>query len=352
MSNKVLFVTNFSVEKKKARLLFEQKILSDRGYQVDTLYFEGKYRVFALVLTYLSLKFFNFHQVFEVRKRAKYYDHIVIYGLQPLPAILFISGKKNVIYQSLDDNVSYTIYELSKRFKPFGWFSKPLDWFMRRVELALSSKARHILVNSLALKDYLEGSKLNYYTSPLENLSLTWNKLNPYALLYLGQLREEKGTKYIKEICERYSIPCHFFGMPVDDAARRLMEEQYIVFQGNKTAAELVSSISNLTRNVNLIGISMIESIHKSYETQEANKDIDYMAMGMPFVGNDRLTTKAKIEAGCGVKFDEFEQLLAFDFYSNCANRCRVVYDKDYKSELFIATFLQCFDTNHLTKEM
>lgn len=337
----VLFVTSFSEEKKKARLLYEIDLLQKNGYNVEVDYFDGKYSFLGFILSYLSLKFFNFHQVFQIKKKAKDFDYIIIYGMQALPGIIFAKSTK-VIYQSLDDGVSYTIYELSKRFRPFKWIGKPLDIVFRFIEKALSKKADHILVNSIALNDYLEGSKLNYYTSPLEGLKLTFNPENPYAFLYLGQLRVEKGTLEMKKLAEKFNLQCHVFGISVDTTTDSFITEKYVTFYGNKTVEELLEDLPKLSIKFNLIGVSLIENVHHSYATQEANKDIDYMGMGMPFVGNERITTKAKIDAGCGSFVKDFDQLLNADNYRMASEKAYELYKQEYASEKFNKTFLAC----------
>ncbi len=342
---RVLFVTNFSKEKKKARLLYEVDLLKSKGYQVEVEYFEGKYSLFTLILTYLSLKFFNFHQVFQSRRRSKDFDHVVLYGLQTLPSVLFIAPEKNVIYQTLDDNVSYTIYELTKRLFLIGLISRLLEWVMRKVERGLSRKAKTTLVNSTALNDYLSPSILNYYTSPFENLKLEMSPNNPFAVLYLGQLKIEKGTSNIKRLCEEHSMDCHFFGIPVDDETREFVKEDYVRFYGNLDFEELKNQLGKLSGSLNLIGTSLIETVHRSYETQEANKDIDYMAMGIPFVGNRRGPTYDKVKLGCGVLEKDFSDLLNFTNYLEAAKKSKLVYQEMYSNEKFKRTFLSCFSS-------
>jgi len=339
---KVLFVTNFSAEKKKARLLYEIKLLEEVGYDVEVEYFEGDSTFFESLLTYASLKFFNFHQIFVVKRRARQFDHVVIYGMQLLPSVLWVPRSK-MIYQTLDDNVSYTLYELGSRFAPFKWVSRPLDFLFRQIEKSISKKADFLLVNSKALFEYLPNAILNYYTSPFEGLKLNYQEEKPFVLLYLGQLRKEKGTLHLKELAERYSLDVHVFGISVDTDTDDFIKNDYVKFHGNKSISELKTELPKLSQKVNLIGVSLIESVHHSYATQEANKDIDYMAMGIPFVGNDRLPTKVKIDLGCGYPLNQFDKLLNFKKYKQASDKALEVYMKDFSNEKFERTFLNCF---------
>lgn len=87
---------------------------------------------------------------------------------------------------------------------------------------------------------------------------------------------------------------------------------------------ELVQKLSDLTGRFFLAGISIIRPIHLSYATQEANKDIDYLSVGIPIIGNHRLPTEEKILSGCGI-FQEDEIKLK-----------QLISDKSFRKELTV----------------
>lgn len=70
---------------------------------------------------------------------------------------------------------------------------------------------------------------------------------------------------------------------------------------------DLKTELGNLLKDYFLFGFSLIKAAHYSYAVQEANKDIDYLAMGIPLIGNQRIPTKEKIDAGCGLLIDDPE---------------------------------------------
>lgn len=101
----------------------------------------------------------------------------------------------------------------------------------------------------------------------------------------------------------------------------------------------MLDELEMLFNNYSLIGFSLIRDVHHSYATQEANKDIDYLAMGIPIIANYRLPTKEKIDAGCGVFIDDkksVEKLLKNrDFYHNLSGNCIGYYSKLYAQNIF-----------------
>lgn len=259
-------------------------------------------------INWLTLWFFDLFAINRCKKRLKEYDVIVIGDLRYL--LLVRHAKKLgkvVFYETIDHNVDLRIYNLLVKMPflfPFrGLFRK----FFQNIEKNIAFEANQVIVNSKSLYNYF-GSRavILYYSSPLENNSIINNPLNKSAWLYLGALTKEKGAYSIISLVENCGMPFFFFGQILDSELEiKFKSMPQAIIMNNLSSSELGLSIKNITNQYFLWGISLISSIHYSYEVQEANKDIDYLALGIPIVGNDRFTTKEKIEAGCGLFWND-----------------------------------------------
>ncbi|UII23671.1 hypothetical protein [Fulvivirga ligni] len=173
-------------------------------------------------------------------------------------------------------------------------------------------------------------------TQPKENL--------PFAYLYLGQLREEKIAPDFFEFLERQKRQLFVCGIIKDHYITKKVEEStFCTYLGNFEAMELKTKLFELRKDFNLLGVSLIQEPHKSYSEQNANKDIDYMAMGIPILGNQRKTTKELIESGCGFFYDDFEDF-SFEQYKKAYDRC-IEHYIPYSNEVFSQSFLSTFQS-------
>lgn len=341
---KILLISSYTREVKHARMLYEYEVLQQSGYEVEILFAQRKIGLIYEILDLMTFKFFSWRQIINGVKVSKDFDFILIYGLCMLPISLLIrDSKTRLVYQTLNDDVSYTLFELSIRSSLIKPITPFLDWLMRKVELKLAKRTRCILVNSKSLKEYLKGAKLNYYTSPFEKVQLAINANKPYAILYLGQLREEKGSHAIERVIKKYELPFIFFGVAKDAHTKSLELLPKSQFMGNMEFDSLCENILAISDQYNLIGVSLIEPVHHSYATQEANKDIDYLALGIPFIGNTRLPTLEKVNAGCGVFEEDFLTLLNFEQYERYSHNSLEYYQKYYSNVVFTQRFLSCF---------
>ncbi len=342
---RVLICVPFSLEVKHARVALEEKILVEQGCEVDL--FSGKDSVstswWVKVLNILTLKYFEWGHVFEMAKKAKAYDVVLFYNLKLLPLTLLNSGKdRRMVYQTLDHNVSYHFYELAKRLSPLSIFKPAIVNVFSFFERRLSQKADAVMVNSFPLGEYLSGAIVNLYSSPFEGLSLGSNSKNPFALIYFGKLSKEKGAEESVHLAESLKIPLFYFGRLGDQSTEKLVKNSpWVKYQGNFEIDALGLEIQKLSSSYNLLGVSLIHSIHLSYEIQEANKDIDYLALGIPIVGNRRRPTFEKIEMGCGVLMEDVEQLFDFQAYRKASRKALKLYQEVYAQDNF---------KNHLLK--
>ena len=102
-------------------------------------------------------------------------------------------------------------------------------------------------------------------------------------------------------------------------------------------------------KKFNLVGMSVTKSVNKSNETQEINKDIDYLAMGIPIIGNHRPLTEEKIKSGCGVFMEDGESvnslLRNYQYAKNISSNCRKLYKEKYSKQHYTANMRQLLDT-------
>jgi hypothetical protein len=191
---------------------------------------------------------------------------------------------------------------------------------------------------------------LIYYASNLEEIKTpSFNPGKKTSFLYLGKLTESKGAKIYKELVDKYQLKLLFLGKAYDSAANALVEDENAIALGNFNSADLKSKLFELMQTYNLVGLSIIIPENKSYELQEANKDIDYMAMGMPFIGNDRKPTYEKIKLGAGVLYSNDEKVKAIiankgGMYDKCSEQGREAY-KNYCRASFERKLLEVYNT-------
>jgi hypothetical protein len=141
--------------------------------------------------------------------------------------------------------------------------------------------------------------------------------------------------------------PLFIFGEIAGAEIRKELNRQAAVsIHPRLASAELREQLLQLRARFDLVGLSLIEPVHHSYATQEANKDIDYLALGLPIIGNHRATTAEKIEAGCGVFYDDQDavtQLLQEPaFRHGLAARSRAHYEGHYAFGLYRTQLLNC----------
>jgi glycosyltransferase involved in cell wall biosynthesis len=93
--------------------------------------------------------------------------------------------------------------------------------------------------------------------------------------------------------------------------------------------------------------LSVIHPENESYLLQEANKDIDYIALGIPFIGNDRPPTLEKIKRGVGVLINDKHAIASLinnehDQYNKCVASCAGI-ASDYSLEKFKISLLKVY---------
>lgn len=350
MGKTVYIFLPFSAAFNHARVHLEEEILKAQGYEVHIRGNDGiRESFFFKVLNLLCFKYFNWHLIFYFRKHyreAVKGQNVIFYDLSLLPlSLYFKKGESRVIYETIDNNVHLIFYNLQKKWKFLKIFKGLFIRFFSRLEKRLARKhCDKVIVNSDDLLMYFDLPHviLNYYASPLETLSM--GKPGPdYALLYLGLFDENKGFYESLALSDNWQLPLYVMGKVRPEKLKREFESRPLVhYLGKKTVDEMRVELPELCRAYSFFGLSLIKPVHYSYATQEANKDIDYLALGIPLIGNDRKPTKAKIDAGCGLLDSGIEQLPSREAYLALSGNALMYYREHYRLELFEERLMSC----------
>jgi len=302
-------------------------------------------------INWLSLHFFDLYSVYYQRKKVSLFDIVIIQDLKYLPLSRYAKElNKTVIYETLDNNVSLRAYQLFKKLTFLKPFEKSIiSAFTRKEKKYASHFCDKIIVNSKALVKYFDGrADLIYYSSSFETIGIRNNvKLNP-ALLYLGEFSYDKGASEIIELQNKLGIKLFIFGtIRADSLSEVVMVNKMIHHVYRLSHEELSLKIEDLFKNYFLIGTSMVKPVHFSYATQEANKEIDYLAMGIPIIGNHRQPTEEKIVAGCGIFIEDDKgcgEIMSDEgFRDKLTKNCKDYYSMYYSYDHFTKAMVDAF---------
>lgn len=287
-------------------------------------------------INYLSLNFFLINRIFEFKKHLKFADIVYIQTLYLLPLAIFAKLKrKKVIYETLDNDVHLKFYGLTLQ-RPF---IKKIKWiiipFMSVFEKFLSTLfTDKIITNSKALQKYFNNkSELLLYTSPLEKIVVKNNYKNTPALLYVGYVSKEKGLKEMLTLSNGLNLKLFIMGKLKDPIfLEDFKKNKNIIYFGQLSSEDMIKELKKLLAEYFLFGISIIHPIHYSYATQEANKDIDFLSLGIPIIGNERSPTAEKINAGCGIDYriEKIEEIVRDEHQKQAMSENSLNYYKQY----------------------
>ena len=340
---KITIFTPYSLNPLHPRLEKVHEALITLGYNVEIINVsKNKLRQ---LLSICLLGFFDLYNILKFIVYLKDSEIIYIQDMSILPLSFFAKFfKKKVVYETLDNCPHLYFYGLSQSKKLF-WLAKfnCLLKFVTSIEkFIVKNFVDSVIVNSKALADYFgPTAKTIYYCSPLESKKgIKNNPHNKIGGLYLGIFSKEKGCLDIIGLIEKMKIKLFIFGNINDKAiAKSVSNNRNIFWRPRMSSKELSVALNYLLLQYFLIGFSLIQPVHYSYETQEANKDIDYLAMGIPIIGNSRKTTKEKIIAGCGIHKNDKSSMdrLCCDqkFRATISNNCIQYYKDRYSESIF-----------------
>jgi len=355
----ILILTPYSFNPLHPRLEYIEKYLIKNGYKVKKYNLNFTNRIINK-LNWLTLTFFKVPAFFKaikyIWKYRKETELVYIQDLQYLHIVIIVKlFRKKVIYDTLDNNVELNFYHLSNRFT----FLKKMLFIKSIVSFTEKKLAKYfcneVIVNSKALVEYFEPIKSNllYYTSPFEN-KFKINSNNEVAFLYLGGFWQMKGADIILDFIENNNKKLFIYGTlnkkekNIIEKINLLIKKELVFFIERLPSIELEKELCSLHNRYRLIGFSLTQEVNKSNATQEINKDIDYLAMGIPLIANYRKPTKEKIEAGCGVFIDadiNIEKLLNDkEFYKNISTQCINYYNKYYSQTIFEIKLLEVIE--------
>lgn len=339
---RIAFFTPRSITPLHPRLLQFYRYFEARGYQVSLVNESGYKPGLYTRLNWLSLYYFDLIAIKRCRKHIKDFDLVFVTDLRYLPLVKYAknAGKK-VIYETIDHNVYLRYYLLEKKLPAAAilkWFFVPL--FKKIEKYYAFNYCDEILVNSEGLNDYFNHrARTLYYYSPFESLQGSNTAQHPPAMVYLGAFTPEKGANEIIELSGRLNVPLFVYGDVTDPGIEAaIRQSRNITYTSKVSSADLKEELIKLLNKHYLFGCSLIFPLHTSYEIQEANKDIDYLAMGIPIIGNYRVTTAEKIRAGCGLFFnDEKLELKMTDvaMRERMSSACKEYYARKYSSAIF-----------------
>lgn len=256
--------------------------------------------------------FFDLNAIIRSIRHIKQYDFLFIQDLRLVPLLLFIPPKKKfMVYETLDNSVHWHYYHLSRKYSLFKYL-RFIPSVFSKIEKKIAFRANSIIVNSDALYEYFEQkAAIVYYSSNLEDTGLINNSANKPALLYLGGFTTDKGALETILLKKHLGIPLIVIGNISEKEVSDLLDNnENIVYEKSLSQDDLCLRMKELLKEYYLIGVSLIKPVHYSYATQEANKDIDYLSLGIPIIGNERAPTFKKISAGCGFLYNDNENIL------------------------------------------
>lgn len=339
---KIGFFTPRSLQPLHPRLLIFERYFRSKGLSVEFIN-QSNYRPnIPSRINWLVLWFFDLYATQRCKKYIDQYDIVFVTDMKYLPLVKYAHREgKIVFYDTIDHNVFLRFYQLERKIPMMRIFKSAITSLFMAIEKRYAFKYCHeIFVNSNALRDYFNKKAITLlYSSPFEREGLQNNSDNPTALLYLGAFQSDKGAVETVKLSQRLNVPLFIYG-PVENSflADELRKHNHIVYTPKISVSELQKHIKSLLQQYFLFGISLIKAAHLSYEIQEANKDIDYLALGIPLIGNRRTPTKAKIDAGCGLFYDDINLLQKIrDKRAKhvFALACREFYRQNFSSSIF-----------------
>lgn len=333
------------------RIELEIQLLEDEGHSVElfspsTATSTVKHRLLKL----LSLSLFEWEIIHQFQPHVANFDTVIIYDSQLLPLSAARKKHQTVIFETLDDNIELIVYHVFKKLPLLAFLKNVCRFYLKQKErFYLNRFVDKTIVNSERLTEVFKEQKavLNYYSSPFEGLTLNQNA-EKTAFLYLGKISLDKGIKTMLLLSKQFEIPIYLFG-DFDKAEQKELHQlisncKLAIHQPKMAIPALKDKLKELSQNYRLIGLSLIESVHISYQFQDANKDIDYIALGIPFVGNERPTTKKIIDAGCGVLIQNDKNIKCLinekEKYNFASTNCAAHYQRNFSQKAFSKIFL------------
>lgn len=305
MKRKIFIISSINITKiPQQRIIMEKKFLEELGFSVDIIYPSKSNRF----LKEVDL----FFKVLKKYKEIKSHP-VIVYDLITVCLFYLYTQHEKIIAEIIDDFPSYYIYKITKKIAYLRKFKNLFINILDKFELQVYKNfCKALIVNSKFLyrkyASIFSDEKIFYipYTSPFEKININKPNRKKIGLLYLGHFSYEKGADEIlkffhrlKKFFPRKDIKLYIFG----NICYSIPSRKDIIIFPRLYARDLIKILNNIKKERFLLGLSFIKPLFRSYAYQDANKDIDYLAMGIPIVGNYREPTKKIIKEGGGVFF-------------------------------------------------
>ena len=329
----------------------EITVLEKYGYEVECLSLKN-----IVTESVTSNRFFRglFQNPFFKRKVLKKlenhleYDYFLFYDLHLLTVASSFKKEyplKKVIYETIDDNLSLYLYYNFKKLPNYIAFEKRILKYLRPFELEKSFGLDCVIVNSKGLQQRFDNqSNLLYYTSIFEGKVVSQDASNPNALLYLGGFDEGKGALETIALSKEYDMPLFVFGNTSDAIKDIISQSKQLRYFGYMNGEQILKELTLLAQEYFLFGVSLIKPIHHSYMIQIANKEIDYVSLGIPILGNEREPTKELIDAGCGLFYSSLTNELDIKYKEQLHHSCLNYAKENFSSEMYEKKLLEVFN--------
>jgi glycosyltransferase involved in cell wall biosynthesis len=342
---KIAIFTPYTLNPLHPRTEMIRDKLKKNGHEVDIHNYFSVEKAKKYFLNKLTLGFFDLSFMGLVKEKMAPYDLIFVQDLLFIP--LVVKAKKlhkKVIFETLDNNVHLHYYHMVKKYPVLRFFGFIRN-FYAFIERYLTSKyADATIVNSKALVEHFRGkANLLYYASPFEDMAIKNNPANKkLATIYLGWFCKYKGAEIIIDFVKKRNVLCYIFGsIDEQDILDEVMYNRNFVFVNRLSSSELRDSLEKIMTDTFLFGFSVTQDVNKSNATQEINKDIDYLSIGIPIIGNHRIPTEEKINAGCGAFLEDEEKIsklfdneqLRVETFNNCVEYYRNIYSSSIFEE-------------------
>ncbi len=339
---RVAFFTPRSIRPLHPRLVSFESYFKKKGIAVEFINASDYAPNLMSRINWVCLWFFDLYAINRCKQFVKNFDIVFINDMKYLPLAKYAKKlNKIVLYDTIDHNVYLRFYQLEQKIKIVRAFKGIIVSIFKKLERHFAFRyCDQILVNSTSLQTYFDNkAHVLFYSSPFEKMQEVNTPSKPVALLYLGIFSPEKGAREILVLQKKLNLPLFIFG---DTSEPTLLAElkgvDQVYYTRKVSVAELEQHLQKLLSDSYLVGFSLIKPAHYSYEVQEANKDIDYLALGIPLIGNYRIPTKEKLDAGCGLFVDDkllSEKLRDLKTRERLTQTCKTYYQQHYAKHLF-----------------
>lgn len=330
----MLVFSPYGINPLHPRLDFLMKFLSINEIDFEVVGYKSKGFFNKVNLVFFG--YFDLYCFFCSFSKIKKSDSLVYVQDLRFLLICIVAKLKGcaVIYESLDNNAFLKWYRLVEKHK---WLK--IFFFIPYLVASFEKSICHffvddVIVNSDALGEYFNNkANVIYYCSPFEGKLSNELRVKPdkTALLYLGSFEKMKGAIQMIDLANRMELKLFVFGSVVEDDVKTVVtKNKNIIHKERMSTDNLYKEINKALLEYRLLGLSLTQPVNISNATQEINKDIDYMALGFPIVGNSRSTTGSKIKEGCGLFIQDFDAIQ------------RIVDDKAYYVEVSNVALSAC----------